>query len=37
MFPSHDQDGKMYSRTTLTGLKILEHIKHEEKAEEMGW
>jgi len=31
------QDGKMYSRTTLTGLKILEHIKHEEKAEEMGW
>jgi len=31
------QDGKMYSRTTLTGVKILEHIKHEEKAEEMGW
>jgi len=31
------QDGKMYSRTTLTGLKILEHIKHEEKEEEMGW
>ena len=21
----------------LTGVKILEHIKHEEKAEEMGW
>ena len=31
------QDGKMYSRTTLTGVKILEHIKHEEKEEEMGW
>ena len=32
-------DGKMYSRTTMTGVKIIEHKPVEEKVEsnEMGW
>lgn len=32
-------DGKMYSRTTMTGVKIIEHKMVEEKADsnEMGW
>ena len=32
-------DGKMYSRTTMTGVKILEHKPVEEKVDsnEMGW
>ncbi len=30
-------DGKQYSRTTMTEVKILEHIPVEEKENEMGW
>jgi hypothetical protein len=32
-------DGKMYSRTTMTEVKIIEHIPVEEKehSNEMGW
>lgn len=30
-------DGKMYSRTTVTEIKILEHVPVEEKENEMGW
>lgn len=33
------QDGKTYSRTTMTGMKVLEHVAVEEKEaeNEMGW
>jgi hypothetical protein len=31
------QDGKIYSRTTMTKIKILEFVPYEEKEAEMNW
>ena len=31
------QDGKIYARTTLTKIKILELVPYEEKEAEMNW